>query len=133
MESSSLDINLVLTTISTVSAVVAAYISYRAVKENKTNILLLQRNETANELRHLYCKFQIEYETFYISEYLEKQEVLMSSKYFVEPSLFEKFTLLLVKLHRLEKNSKSNQPIDDLLKEIELLFKQVLPSSRLDR
>ena len=57
----------------------------------------------------------------------------MSSKYFVEPSLFEKFTLLLVKLHRLEKKSKSNQPIDDLLKEIELLFKQVLPSSRLDR
>jgi hypothetical protein len=133
MEFPSLDINLILTTISSASAALAAYVSYLAVKENKANIFLLQRNETANELRHLYGKFQIEYETFYISEYLEKQEILMSSKYFVETSLFEKFTLLLVKLHRLEKKSKSNQTIDDLLEEIESLFKQVLPSSRLDR
>jgi hypothetical protein len=133
MESSSVDINLILTSISTVSATIAAYISYRAVKENKSNIFLLQRNETANELRHLYGKFQIEYETFYISKYLEKQEIIMSSKYFVEPSLFEKFTILLVKLHRLEKQSKSNQPINDLLDEIESLFKSVLPSARLDR
>jgi hypothetical protein len=34
MESSSVDINLILTSISTVSATIAAYISYRAVKEN---------------------------------------------------------------------------------------------------
>ena len=114
------------------SAAVAAYFSFQAIREAKKNVFLVKRNDVAINIDFLYRKFQFEYETFYISKYLGNQEIIVSSKYFVDEALFEKFIELLHKLHRLEHNSKSGAEIDDLLREIDQLFIAVLPSQRLD-
>ena len=114
------------------AAAVAAYFSFQAIKEAKKHVFLTKKNDVATNINFLYRRFQLEYETFYISKYLGNQEIIVSSKYFVDETLFEKFIELFQKLHSLEHKSKSGAEISGLLNEVDQLFKDILPSKRLD-
>lgn len=125
-------IETIITAISAFSAAVAAYFAYRAIRENKKNIFLLERHRVALAARKLKLDFDTEWLAYKISEHLEHQGTLLSSQYFINPSLFEKFTSVLVKLHQLESKQRMNEATEEMARGIADDLNNITCDIRLD-
>tara|TARA_R110001592_G_scaffold328498_1_gene610119 strand:- start:1039 stop:1257 length:219 start_codon:yes stop_codon:yes gene_type:complete len=68
-----------------------------------------------------------------ISDHLEDQGSLLSAKYFVEPSLYKKFTSVLIHLRQLERKRSSDKATDELAEKIAKELDGITCGMRLDQ
>lgn len=118
--------------ISAMAAAVAAYFSWRAIRENRKNLFLLDKNRVALAVNKIARGFESKYGEFNISEYLDEQATILSSKYYVSPDLYEKFITVLVSLHALENGSEDWIEKDKKANKIDVMIKGIECDIRLD-
>ena len=89
--------------VSALSAAIAAFFAYKTIKENRRSIFAKDKYQLAMAVRDVYFLFQSKGSHFKISEYGEHQRIMLSSKYFVSPELYENLNRALSRLHKFER------------------------------
>lgn len=118
--------------VSAIAAATAAFFSWKAIRENRKNVFLIERNKVALAARKVKLDFEAQWLDYKISENLEDQGTLFSAKYFVEPSLYEKFTSVLVHLQQLEKARAVDKATEDAARDIAKELNEIICNVRLD-
>ncbi|MCE0558030.1 MULTISPECIES: hypothetical protein [unclassified Motilimonas] len=118
--------------VSALAAAFATYYAYRAMRENKKNIFLKDRNRLALALHRLHKEFQHEWMSFKFSEHIEAQNIILASKYIISTELYDELMVLMVQLHKFENDENRSMGTNDKAEEIDILFKKVTCKNRLD-
>ncbi|QBM18988.1 hypothetical protein MARI_31310 [Marinobacter sp. JH2] len=128
-----MNLEILFAAVSAIGAAVSAFFSYRAISESRKNIFLREKNKVAHAVRKIKRDFDTQWVGYKISAHLEDQGSLLSAKYFVEPSLYEKFTSVLVHLHQLERKLSFEGATDELAEKIANELDGITCSMRLDQ
>jgi hypothetical protein len=128
-----MDLENLFAAVSAIGAAAAAFFSYKAIRESRKNVFLFERNKMALSAQQIKLDFDTEWADYKISEHLEDQGTLLSAKYFIKPSLYSKFTSVLVHLHQLERSRASDTVKDDSVEKIAKELDEITCDMRLDQ
>ncbi|MCF6438437.1 hypothetical protein L1077_03205 [Pseudoalteromonas luteoviolacea] len=112
--------------VSCVSSAISANFAYRAIKENKKNVFLKDKNGVALAVRELTLNFNQQWDEFKISGFSGIQTKIFNSKYFMDEKIYGDLIAVLNRLHRYEyreyrpeEKSKEAEEISSKLKDLQ--------------